>query len=170
MSSPHPGGDRGVLAWRRIQAGLDSPSHTYIYKVATSVWEDSPDQNPEEPVTLLEREAAPRSQRYLELLAKQEIPTKGPQASPKDSRSAIVRDFCPPTTSRPRSGRKAHDVDRPRGESSRSQKRFEPAYRFTSPPIDLRPRRGPALSRTAPAIGGCYQDDVSASTRSTKYP
>jgi len=43
------------------------------WKVAAPVWKDSPDQNPEEPVTRLEREAAPRSQRRLELLAKQEI-------------------------------------------------------------------------------------------------
>ena len=34
---------------------------------------ESPDQNPKEPVTRLEREAAPRSQGHPELLAKQEI-------------------------------------------------------------------------------------------------
>ena len=44
-----------------------------IWKVAAPVWNDSPDQNPEKPVTRLERQAAPRSQRHLELLAKQEI-------------------------------------------------------------------------------------------------
>src|SRR5713101_10202816 len=42
-------------------------------KVAAPAWKESPDQNPKEPVTRLEREAAPRSQRHLELLAKQEI-------------------------------------------------------------------------------------------------
>src|SRR5712691_4197903 len=42
-------------------------------KVAPPAWKESTDQNPKEPVTRLEREAAPRSQRHLELLAKQEI-------------------------------------------------------------------------------------------------
>ena len=43
------------------------------YNVAAPVRKDSPDQNPEETITRLEREAAPRSHRHLELLAKQEI-------------------------------------------------------------------------------------------------